>query len=142
MGILDNQKGKSQDCDLQKGTLNCRNVHYVVFLLCTESWGFILMSSGRVVGMEFQIPKRISSYFKSESALSASFFVQPVLGASGDGDITSSLQETLLVIKLSFSFKIELLFTLYTLITAYLEEEVRTVKFSFYLLSPSHWLAL
>lgn len=30
MGILDNQKEKSEECDLQKGTLNCRNAPYIV----------------------------------------------------------------------------------------------------------------
>lgn len=100
------------------------------------------MSSRKVVSIDFQRAKRISSYFKSESGLSAPFFVQRVLGTSSDGDSIRSLQKTLLVFKLPFSCNIELLFTLYTLITAYLEAEVRTVKVSFYLLSRSHWLAL
>lgn len=36
LSILDNQKGKSQECDLQKGTLNCRNVPYVVYFSYSE----------------------------------------------------------------------------------------------------------
>lgn len=69
LSILDNQKGKSQECDLQMGTLNCRNVPYVVYFsyfelkVCWFGFCFVLdflTSSRRAVDTGVERPKRLS----------------------------------------------------------------------------------
>lgn len=63
MGILDNQKGKSQECDLQKGTLNCRNMPYIVYFSYSKLQVIFscVFQKTQVVDTGMERPKRPSS---------------------------------------------------------------------------------